>query len=960
MIPSTSQVICNSSLTSKVIFSGTATSYSWTNSLPSIGLIGSGTGNISSFTALNPSSSPVTSSIVVTPIFTGNQVSCTGPTQSFTYTVNPTPIVNDLPDQTVCNGTSVTPMSFTGTGTSYNWSNNASSIGLVGSGSGNISSFSAINTSSNPISATLTVTPQFLNAGVNCIGSPEAITITVNPTPIAIAPINQVYCNGQSAPITNIAGTATGYSWINSNAAIGLAANGTGNIPAFIASNTGFAPITSTITITPHYLFNGEQCDGLPVSYTIIVNPTPIVNIPVDQTVCNGTLTAAIVFQGYSGTTYNWTNSMPGIGLAASGTGDITAFTGQNNGTSPLIGDIEIIPEYLNAGLSCFGLAQTFSITVNPSPVVGFTAQNQVICSGANTNTVNISTTTPNANITWNVINAPAGISGLTSTSGTNLIPSFSLVNTTSVAQTIQISASAATAVGGCPGSSTAYTITVNPAPTVAPTSPIVVCNGNQVGGITFSGTGTGYTWTNNLASIGLATTGTNTINQFTAVNSTASIQTAIISVTPVFLGNVTTCNGSVSNFTITINPTPVVNPVADFALCNNQVTSPLGFTGTGIYYTWASSNTSMGLSAASGTNGLPSFTAINGTGAPISTTISIIPLFVNANVSCTGSQDEFVITVNPTPIVNDPLDQVSCNLAQTAVVNFGGTGTNYTWTNTLPSIGLAASGSGNILAFTALNSGSSPVVATVEVTPEFVGAGANCFGSPQTFSITVNPTPSLIDPIDQTVCNGASTALVNLIGTGTSYSWINNAPSIGLNATGIGNISPFTAVNLGSTPISAQVIFTPLFEGSNITCPGPNQTMLFTVNPTPIMTDPSDQVVCDGSSTQTVNFVGSATSYSWINALPSIGLGASGLGNISSFSSINIGSVPLTGTITVTPVYTGGQVSCTGPNQDFNITVNPSPIVNDLPDQTVCNGSSTNPLNFTGSGTSYSWTNTV
>ena len=362
---------------------------------------------------MNATSVPVTASLVVTPIFTGNQVPCSGPTQSFTFTVNPTPTVNDLPDQTVCNGASTLPLSFTGTGTSYTWTNNAASIGLVSPGSGNISSFSAVNSSSNPIVATLTVTPQFLNAGVNCVGSPETIDITVNPTPVATAPTNQVYWNGQAALITSIAGTATSYSWTNSNASIGLAASGTGNISAFTATNTGFAPITSTVTITPHYLFNGEQCDGLPVSYTITVNPTPIVNIPVDQTVCNGTLTAAIAFQGYTGTLYNWTNSMPTIGLAASGTGDITAFTGQNNGTSPLTGSIQITPEYLNAGLSCFGTAQTFSITVNPAPVIDFSYQNQVICSGGLTPTVSINSTTPNSNITWNVTNAPAGISGL-------------------------------------------------------------------------------------------------------------------------------------------------------------------------------------------------------------------------------------------------------------------------------------------------------------------------------------------------------------------------------------------------------------------------------------------------------------------------------------------------------------------------------------------------------------------
>jgi gliding motility-associated-like protein len=956
--PST-QVVCDNSLTSAVNFSGTATSYTWTNSLPSIGLLGNGTGNIASFTALNASSVPVSSTVSITPIFTGGQVSCPGPVQTFTITVNPTPIVNDLPDQTICNNTSTSVLNFSGTGTSYTWTNSVPSIGLVAAGTGNIASFTAANSSSNPLVSTITVTPQYLNSGVTCTGTQQTIVLTVNPTPIANVPANQVHCNNQIVSITNLTGTGTSYTWTNSNPSIGLAANGTGNIPSFTATNTGFAPISATISITPHFLNNGVACYGTPISYTITVNPTPIVNDPADQVICSGSLTTAIAFQGYAGTTYNWTNTMSSIGLAASGTGDIAAFTGQNTGTSPLTGTISVTPAFQNGGLTCYGTAQVFTITVNPSPVVGFSAQNQVLCSGGISNSVTVSSTTPNANITWNVSNAPSGISGLTTTSGTNTIPSYTLVNSTNIAQTIHFVVSAATSVGGCPGASSTYSITVNPSPVVNAVTPIVVCNGGQVNGINFSGTGTSYNWTNSLPSIGIAVNGTNTIAAFNAVNGTATVQTATISVTPVFLGNGTSCNGSVSNFTITVNPTPVVTPIPDFALCNNAVSSPVSFAGSATSYSWTNSNTAMGL-VANGVNTLPSFTALNGTGTPVTSTINVTPIFVNAGVTCTGTQDQITITVNPTPIVNDPADQVLCNQSQTAAVNFSGTATQYVWTNSSPSIGLAASGSGNILAFTALNSGSSPVTATIEVTPQYVGSGASCPGSPQSFSFTVNPTPSVVDPANQTICNGASTTQVSLVGTATNYSWTNNNPSVGLAATGNGNILSFTATNSSTTPVIAQVTITPQFLGSAISCPGTAQTMTFTVNPTPSLTAPAAQVVCNNSQTPAVNFSGSGTSYNWINSLPSVGLAASGSGNISSFLAVNNSSVPVNANVTITPVYTGGQVSCTGPTQTYTITVNPTPMVNDLPNQTICNGSSTIPLNFTGNGTSYSWTNTL
>jgi hypothetical protein len=69
------------------------------------------------------------------------------------------------------------------------------------------------------------------------------------------------------------------YSWTNTNPAIGLAASGTGNL-SFTATNpaTGGAPITATITVTPSYTNNGVTCVGTPTSFTITVNPLPVVS----------------------------------------------------------------------------------------------------------------------------------------------------------------------------------------------------------------------------------------------------------------------------------------------------------------------------------------------------------------------------------------------------------------------------------------------------------------------------------------------------------------------------------------------------------------------------------------------------------------------------------------------------------------------------------------------------------
>jgi uncharacterized protein (TIGR02145 family) len=89
-------------------------------------------------------------------------------------------------------------------------------------------------------------------------------------------------------------------------------------------------------------------------------------------------------------------------------------------------------------------------------------------------------------------------------------------------------------------------------------------------------------------------------------------------------------------------------------------------------------------------------------------------------------------------PTMNKPSNQNICNASPTTAVNFSGTpsGVTYEWTNDKPGIGLAASGDGNISSFNAINTGTSAIIATIEVTPKANGIS----GIPVSFTITVNP----------------------------------------------------------------------------------------------------------------------------------------------------------------------------------------------------------------------------
>jgi large repetitive protein len=306
----------------------------------------------------------------------GNFTDCTQ-----IITVNPIATVNTIANQVVCNNAPTTAVTFTSPTTGgtivYNWTNNTPSIGLATSGSGNIASFNAVNTGTVPVVATITVTPSYTNAGVTCVGTPITHTYTVNPTATVTAVANQVVCN--NSPTTAIAFTSPTiggtivYNWTNNTTSIGLAASGVGNIASFNAVNTTTAPVVATITVTPSYTNAGVTCVGTASTFTITVNPTPMVNAITNQVLCNNFPTTAVTFTSPTtgGTiVYNWTNNTTSIGLAASGTGNIASFTATNTTQVPVVATITVTPSYTNAGVTCVGTPTTFTITVNPTPIV--------------------------------------------------------------------------------------------------------------------------------------------------------------------------------------------------------------------------------------------------------------------------------------------------------------------------------------------------------------------------------------------------------------------------------------------------------------------------------------------------------------------------------------------------------------------------------------------------------------
>ncbi len=218
------------------------------------------------------------------------------------------PTVTATPSATYCSGSSVPAVSFTGTpaNATFAWTNNQPTIGLAASGTGGVPTFTATNTTANPIVATVSVIPQL----GTCNGTASNFTITVNPVPALTAPASNVYCEGaQFLGVTWGASAGSTISWTNSNPAIGLPASGTGNIPAFTTSQVTNQTI-ATITATP----SQGPCTGTPVTFNITVNNAPSATITDIGPLCSN-----VGFQTFVAATPGGVWSGPGIINTTSG-----------------------------------------------------------------------------------------------------------------------------------------------------------------------------------------------------------------------------------------------------------------------------------------------------------------------------------------------------------------------------------------------------------------------------------------------------------------------------------------------------------------------------------------------------------------------------------------------------------------------------------------------------------------
>ena len=172
--------------------------------------------NGSDASSINPSTGVITGGVAGTTYqitYTTPVGICQSVSAPISVTVNTTPTVSAVSGQTVCQGANFSTINFTGTsGSTFNWTNSNSTIGVGSTGSGNITSFAASGTTpgGSPVTANFAVTPTL----GTCNGTPANFTLTVNALPDVDAGTDQTICLGQSVTLSGSG--AASYVWDNS------------------------------------------------------------------------------------------------------------------------------------------------------------------------------------------------------------------------------------------------------------------------------------------------------------------------------------------------------------------------------------------------------------------------------------------------------------------------------------------------------------------------------------------------------------------------------------------------------------------------------------------------------------------------------------------------------------------------------------------------------------------------
>jgi gliding motility-associated-like protein len=617
--------------------------------------------------------------------------------------------VGASPTMGTCNGTCATPPVATCTGTA------------TVSPSGGIAPYTF---HWNDSQAQLTQTATALCGGTyivtvtDNVGTSAQFSVIVGDPTLPTASISGTtsICSGSSTVITfNGTPNATVTYTVNGGGNQTIILNGAGSATL----NTGALTAATTYSLVSVSLLTCSQPQT--GSAVVSISAPPTATISGSTSICSGS-SAVITFAGTPNATVTYTiNGGSNQTIVLNGAGTATLNTGALSATATY----SLVSVSLTGTPPCSQTQTGTAVVTINNPLSVTISGTTSICSGAST--IITFNGTPNATVTYTV-NGGSNQTIILNGSGTATVNTGSLTaNTTYTLVSISLAPCAQAQNGSA-------VVTISSPPTATISGTTTICSGSTAT-ISFAGTPNAVvTYTVNggnnqtivLDGAGSATLITGTLTTNTSYN---LVSAALSGMPP--------CSQPQSGVaTITVVPLPTVAILGTTAVCSGQ-SAIISFNGT--------SNATVTYTVNGGSN---QTIVLNGAGSAIlntgplsiSTTYDLVSVSSAGTPVCTQSQSgSAIVTVNALPVItNVPANMVVCSgdTVSTNAFLSSPAGASFTWTNSIPSIGLGASGTGNIPAFTATNSGPA-ITATINIT-----ATLNNCTTTRSYTITVNPLP--------------------------------------------------------------------------------------------------------------------------------------------------------------------------------------------------------------------------
>ena len=713
---------------------------------------------------------------------------------------------------TLCINTVLTNITHTTTGATGKANDGVSGANGLPAGVSATWAANTITISGTPTASGIFNYSILLTGGCGTASATGTITVNENNTiTLTSAPGTNVQLVVVNNPITNITYATTGATGATvSPLPAGVTGVWAGNVVTISGTPTALGIFNYTVTLT-------GGCGNITATGTITVIACSITLTSAAgtnaQTVCLNTPIVNITYVTVGATGANFSNLPAGV------TGAWAVNVATITGTPTATGNFNYTVTLTGGGCGIF--SATGSITVNPIPTVDQPAD-QVVCTGSPTTTVTFSGSVPGTIFNWTNNTASIGLAG----AGSGNIASFTATNASNAPVTATITVTPVFSSGGIAYIGNYYSGNVSMVSIATNTVINTIPGVSGPYGVAVNPAGTKIYLTNYLgAAISVISKATNTVTATIAVGNqpvgaAVSPDGAKLYVTNLNSNNVSVINAVTNTVTTTvavgIHPFGVVvSPDGSKVYVANQGSNNVSVIST------ATNTVTATIAAGPGAAGL----AISPDGTKLyvtnefSNSVSVINTATNtvtATIVIAGTPGSFGITVSPDGtkvfVANENANTVS-------VIN----GVTNTITATIAvgtqPQGMSVSADGTKVYVANASSSNVSVISTATntvITTVPVGSGpwafgnfiANdlCTGSAKTFTITVNPLPTITCPGNQSTNN--SPGLCSAIVTYSSSSTGTPTPAItytftgATTASGSGNGSG-SAFNVGVTNVT-------------------------------------------------------------------------------------------------------------------------------------------------------------